>query len=182
MPEITDLFSTYDATDRAAVDHIIEALYPELKRMARARLRGGRRLTLMDTSVPVHEFYLRFRSAGQVRVENRAHFMAYTARVMRSIIVDFARQKQAERRGGDLSRVPLNTEVESDGYPEARVIEIADAVDSLARIDERLASVVEMQFFAGFTTPEIAKVLGVNPRTVRRDFEKARLLLSVELR
>jgi RNA polymerase sigma factor (TIGR02999 family) len=183
MGELTDLFSTYEAGDRAAFDRIFALLYPDLIRLARARLRGGQRLTLMDTSALVHELYLRFLRAGQIPAESRAHFMAYTARVMRSVIIDFARRQQAVRRGGDLDQVTLNTELEpADAYPEDRVMEIAEAIDALARIDERLASVVEMQFFAGFSCAEIADMLGVTERTVRRDIEKARLLLSVELR
>jgi RNA polymerase sigma factor (TIGR02999 family) len=183
MGELTDLFLTYEAGDRAAFDRIFSLLYPDLIRLARARLRGGRRLTLMDTSTLVHELYLRFMRAGQIPAESRAHFMAYTARVMRSVIIDFARRQQAVRRGGDLAQVTLDTEIEAaDAYPEDRVMDIAGAIDALARIDERLASVVEMQFFAGFTAAEIAGLLGVNERTVRRDIEKARLLLSVELR
>jgi RNA polymerase sigma factor (TIGR02999 family) len=183
MGQLTDLFSSYQPGNREAFDRIVSAVYPDLVRMARSRLRGGRRLTLLDTSAVVHEFYLRALQNGQIEVSNRAHFMAYTARVMRSIIVDFARQRQAARHGGDLIKVEFMTDFEDgDGYPEERVMEIADAVDALSKIDERLASVVEMQFFAGFTPAEIGKLLGVNERTVRRDFEKARLLLSVELR
>jgi RNA polymerase sigma factor (TIGR02999 family) len=183
MDEFTDLFSSYQPGNREAFDRIVAALYPDLMRLARARLRGGRRLTLLDTSAVVHEFYLRAQRSGQIEVENRAHFMAYTARVMRSIIVDFARQRQAARSGGELVKVAFTTDLEDgDGYPEDRVMEIADALDALSRVNERLASVVEMQYFAGFTSAEIARLLGVNERTVRRDFEKARLLLSVELR
>jgi RNA polymerase sigma factor (TIGR02999 family) len=182
MEDLSELFAAYQAGDREVVDRLFALLYPDLMRMARARLRAGRRLTLVDTSALVHELYLRLVRTGRIRVENRAHFMAYTARVMRSIVVDFARQHRAARRGGDLARVTLNTSIgDGEEYPEERVMEIADAVDALAKIDQRLATVVEMQFFAGFTAAEIAKVLGVNERTVRRDFEKARLLLSVEL-
>jgi RNA polymerase sigma factor (TIGR02999 family) len=182
MGELTNLFSAYQAGDRAVFDRIFAILYPQLTRLARARLRGGKRITLMDTSGLVHEFYLRCLRTGEVRVEDRGHFMAYAARVMRCIIIDFARQHQAARRGGENAKLPLNTDIaEAADSAEQRVIDIAEAVDALAQVDERLANVVEMQFFAGFTTVEIAAVLGVNERTVRRDFEKARLLLSAEL-
>jgi RNA polymerase sigma factor (TIGR02999 family) len=182
MGELTDLFSAYQAGDREAFDRIFELLYPELTRLARARLQGGRRMTLMDTCGLVHEFYLRVLRAGKIQIANRAHFMAYTARAMRSIIIDCARQQQA-RRGGGVQEVTLNTDVVDQlGNPEDQIVEIAEAVDALARVDRRLASVIEMQFFAGFSALEIAEVLGVNERTVRRDVEKARLLLSAELR
>ena len=105
MDQFTDLFSSYQPGNRDAFDRIVAALYPDLMRLARARLRGGRRLTLLDTSAVVHEFYLRALRSGQIDVANRAHFMAYTARVMRSIIVDFARQRQAARHGGERSHV-----------------------------------------------------------------------------
>lgn len=183
MGELTELLSAYQAGERAAFDRIFELLYPELTRLARARLQGGRRVTLMDTCGLVHEFYLRALRAGKIQVANRAHFMAYTARAMRSIIIDFARQQQSARRGGGVQEVTLNTDVaEQLGHPEDQIVEIAEAVDALARVDRRLASVIEMQFFAGFSAFEIAEVLGVNERTVRRDVEKARLLLSAELR
>jgi RNA polymerase sigma factor (TIGR02999 family) len=183
MGELTESFAAYQAGDRGAFDRIFAALYPDLTRLARARLRGGRRLTLVDTSVLVHECYMRFLRSGQIQVENRAHFFAYSARVMRSIIVDFARQRQSEQRGGGLVKVTFDTALaESIAPPEDRVLEIAEAVDSLASLDERLASVVELRFFAGFSEAEIAAVLGVTERTVRRDFEKARLLLAAALR
>jgi RNA polymerase sigma factor (TIGR02999 family) len=182
MGELTNLFSRYQAGDREVFDRIFAILYPQLTRLARIRLSAGKRMTLVDTSGLVHEFYLRSLRAGRVQVEDRAHFMAYAARVMRCIIIDFARHRQAVRRGGDQVKVTLNTDI-ADGADSAeqRVIDIAEAVDALASIDQRLASVIEMQFFAGFTTVEIAQVLGVNERTVRRDFEKARLLLSAEM-
>jgi RNA polymerase sigma factor (TIGR02999 family) len=183
MGELTELLSAYQAGERAAFDRIFELLYPELTLLARARLQGGRRVTLMDTCGLVHEFYLRALRAGKIQVATRAHFMAYTARAMRSIIIDFARQQQSARRGGGVQEVTLNTDVaERLGHPEDQIVEIAEAVDALARVDRRLASVIEMQFFAGFSAFEIAEVLGVNERTVRRDVEKARLLLSAELR
>jgi RNA polymerase sigma factor (TIGR02999 family) len=183
MGELTESFSAYRAGDRDAFDRIFAALYPDLTRLARARLRAGKRMTLVNTTGLVHECYMRFLHAGKIQVENRAHFFAYSARVMRSIIVDFARQRRAEQRGGDLAKVTLDTNLAEGIFAaEDRVLEIAEAVDALAHLDERLASVVEMRFFAGFTEAEIATILGVTERTVRRDFEKARLLLADALR
>jgi RNA polymerase sigma factor (sigma-70 family) len=105
--------------------------------------------------------------------------MAYTARAMRSIIIDFARQQLSARRGGGVQEVTLNTDVaKQPGIPEDQIVEIAVAVDALARVYQRLASVMQMRFFAGFSAFEIAEALGVNERTVRRDVAKARLLLS----
>lgn len=183
MGDLTEAFRAYQGGDREAFDRIFAAMYPDLTRLARARLRGGQRMSMVDTTVLVHECFLRFVSSGQVRIESRAHFFAYAARVMRSIIVDYARRRKAEQRGGGLDRVELDTELlESLAVPpEDQVIEVAQAIDRLARLDERLAGVVEMRFFAGFTEAEIAAVLGVTERTVRRDFEKARMILAVSL-
>jgi RNA polymerase sigma factor (TIGR02999 family) len=183
MGELTESFSAYRAGDRDALDKIFAVLYPDLKKLAHARLRDGRRMTLVDTSGLVHECYERFLRAGSVQVANRAHFFAYSARVMRSIIVDCARRRSAEQRGGNAARVTLDTNIaESALAVEDKVLEIAEAVEELARLDERLASVVEMRFFAGFSEAEIAEALGVTERTVRRDFEKARMLLAASLR
>jgi len=183
MSDLTESFDAYRGGDRSALDKIFAALYPDLTRLARARLRNGQRMTLVDTSGLVHECYERFLRAGRVQVENRAHFFAYSARVMRSIIVDCARRRSAEQRGGDAAKVTLDTSIADNAIAvEDKVLEIAEAVEGLAKLDERLASVVEMRFFAGFSEVEIAQVLGVTERTVRRDFEKARLLLAAALR
>jgi RNA polymerase sigma factor (TIGR02999 family) len=183
MGELTEAFLAYQAGDRAAFDRIFAAMYPDLTRLARSRLRAGQRMTMVDTSMLVHECFLRFLNTGQVKIENRAHFFAYAARVMRSIIVDYARKRQAEQRGGDLDKVVFDTALaESLAVPpEDKVVEIAEAIDRLAKLDERLASVVEMRFFAGLSEAQIAALLGVTERTVRRDFEKARLLLAAAL-
>jgi RNA polymerase sigma factor (TIGR02999 family) len=183
MSELSDSFSACRAGDRDAFDRMYAALYPELLQLARARLRGGARMTLLDTTALVNECYLRFVRSDHIQVENRGHFFAYCARVMRSIIVDFARLRGAQQRGGDLTKVTLNT-AQADGIapPEDQVLELAEAVDGLSKIDERLGSVMEMRFFGGFSEAEIAGFLGVTERTVRRDFEKARLLLAATLR
>jgi RNA polymerase sigma factor (TIGR02999 family) len=183
MSDLTRAFAAYQAGDRAAFDQIFAAMYPELLRLARSRLRAGQRMTLVDTTMLVHECFLRFLNSGQMQIESRGHFFAYAARVMRSIIVDHARRRKAEQRGGDLDKVPFDTAL-ADSLsipPEDRVLEIAEAVDRLAKHDERLASVIEMRYFAGFTEAEIAGALGVTERTVRRDFEKAKLLLAADL-
>ncbi len=165
------------------MDRAFEILYPDLIRLARSRLRRTQPMTLLDTTMLVHECFLRFLNSGQVRIEDRAHFFAYAARAMRSIIVDLARKRQTDRHGGALDRVPMDTNLLESGAlaAEDKVVEIAEAIESLARLDERLASVVEMRFFAGFTSGEIAKVLGIAERTVERDFKKARVILCASL-
>jgi RNA polymerase sigma factor (TIGR02999 family) len=117
-----------------------------------------------------------------LRVSDRAHFLAYSSRVMRSIIVDFARAHRAARRGGDVLRVTLNTGV-AEGAPvcEDEVINVHEALEELGKAEPRLAQVVEMRYFAGLDENEIAEALGLTERTVRRDWQKARLLLHAAL-
>jgi DNA-directed RNA polymerase specialized sigma24 family protein len=101
---------------------------------------------------------------------------------MRSVIVDFVRQRHAEQRGGNDPRIPLDSEAISIPSAEAEVLRVSEAMDELARVDERLVKIVEMRYFGGFTEEDIALALGLNERTVRRDWQKARLLLSLALR
>ena len=163
-------------------EELFSLLYGDLRRLAHSRLLKNRRLTLLDTTSLVHESFLRVAAAGRLGIADRSQFLAYAAHVMRSIVVDFVRQRLAERRGGDQGRVTLDTE--SAGHlpsPEDEVIRVNDALEELAKADLRLVNVVEMRYFAGFSDDEIAAAIGVNARTVRRDWQKARLLLSLAL-
>lgn len=183
MRELTGLFAQAGAGDAQAFDRIFTLLYPDLEQMARSRLRRGERVTLADTGAPVHESWLRMQRAGTLGFENRGHFLAHAARVMRSVITDIARRSQAERRGGGLALVTLDTAVgESVAAGDPDVLQVAEAIDALAALDARLARVVEMRWFAGLTEADIADALGLTERTVRRDWEKARAFLAVALR
>ncbi len=183
MGELTVLFGQAGAGDAQAFDRIFTLLYPDLEAMARSRLRRGERVTMADTGALVHESWLRLQQAGTLGFENRGHFLAHAARVMRSVITDIARRSHAERRGGDLARVTLDTafgEALAAGDPD--VLDVAEAIDALAALDPRLAQVVEMRWFAGLTEVDIAGALGLTERTVRRDWEKARAFLTVALK
>jgi RNA polymerase sigma factor (TIGR02999 family) len=139
-------------------------------------------MTLLDTTVLVHESFLRLANVGQVPMVDRNHFLAYAARVMRSVIIDVVRRRNAERRGGDLDRVPLDTEiVDSVVACEDEVLRVSEALEELAKADPRAAQVVEMRYFGGMADHEIADVLGVTERTVGRDWRKAKLLLYAVL-
>jgi len=181
---ITLLIERANLGDAEALNRIFAALYPELHNLARARLRRTAPFTLLDTTALLHESYLRLVKLGQLRVESRAHFLAYAARTMRSIVVDFARARLAERRGGGAQDLVLDTEIASDvaAAPEAEIVRVHDALTELAQVDERLVRVVEMRYFGGLTEEEIGAALGVTERTVRRDWEKARLLLAIALK
>jgi RNA polymerase sigma factor (TIGR02999 family) len=151
--------------------------------MARARIRRNAPMTVLDTTALLHESYLRLTKLGTLNVESRAHFLAYAAQAMRSIIVDYARARLAERRGGGSPVLPLDTDVAMpEQAGDLEVTRVHEALGELAAVDPRLVRVVEMRYFGGLTEDETAEALGVSTRTVQRDWEKARLMLSVALR
>jgi RNA polymerase sigma factor (TIGR02999 family) len=180
-PSVTDLIHRAERGDADAGDQLFAALYADLRRLARARLRGGGRNTLLDTSSLVHESYLRFARAGQLQLQDRVRFMRWAGRVMRSVIVDFARRRGAERRGGGKASVTLTTDIGAVPSGASEILRVHDALDEMATHDRRMASIVEMRYFGGMTESEIAEAIGVNERTVRRDWEKARLFLREAL-
>ena len=184
MGQVTSLLSAIGHGERAALGELYELLYPELHRLAHSRVRRSGDLTLLDTTSLVHESYLRFEKSGAVAIGDRSQFMAYAARVMRSVVVDVVRRRQTERRGGDVVHVELD-EAHERGADEAResdVLRVHESLEELAAIDARLVKVVEMRYFSGMTEIEIAEVLGLTVRTVARDWEKARLFLHACLR
>ena len=169
-----------DASDDAAPASW-DAAYPELKKIARARLHAAQHgAPGLNTTALVHESFLRL--AGRLpslQFASRGHFYAYAARVMRSVIVDLVREQAADRRGGGAAHVTLDTVVANGlaGADDAEALRVDEALTALATVEPRLAQVVEMRYFAGMTDAEIAQVLGLTDRTVRRDWDKARLLL-----
>jgi RNA polymerase sigma factor (TIGR02999 family) len=183
MADITKLLRAASSGDREAADQVVAFLYEDLRRMAHSRLQRSGDLTLLDTTALVHETYLRLQRAGQVEFVDRKHFLAYAAQVMRTIVIDAVRARRADRRGGDVMHVTLNTEVgESVAIAGEDVLRVHEALDELAHIDARLGRVVEMRYFGGLSELEIADCLGVTERTVQRDWRKARLLLSTVLK
>lgn len=185
-PEITHLLRAAGAGQAGAAEQVIALLYHELRGLARSRLRRSGAFTLLDTTALVHEGYLRLRA---VQGENapvftdRQHFFAYAARAMRSVVVDLVRARQAESRGGGAEHLTLNTAIaDSVAAPQdGEILRVHDALQDLAALDARLASVVEMRYFAGLSEAEIALALGVTERTVQREWQKARLLLALAL-
>src|SRR5882724_5351771 len=174
MGELTDLFQAVGHGDETAMNRLLSLMYTELQQLARRRLRKSNRITMLDTTELVHECYLRFLKLGHLTVSDRAHFLAYSARVMRSIIVDFVKQRRASQRGGGAPHVTLDTNViEMQHSSEEDIIWINDALEDLSKSDARLVQVVEMRYFAGLSEEEIASSLGVTDRTVRRDWQKA---------
>jgi RNA polymerase sigma factor (TIGR02999 family) len=178
MSSLTVLIQQVGAGDRDARDELFAAAYPELRKLARSRLRDGGRNTCLETTALVHESYLRFLKAGALQMEDRRAFFGYASKVMRSVVIDAVRERQAERRGGDLTELTLDTQIaESLPSGEAAILSIHEALIALEAAEPRLAKVVEMRYFGGYSELEIAEALDLTERTVRRDWDKARLLL-----
>jgi RNA polymerase sigma factor (TIGR02999 family) len=176
--EASEILASAAGGDRAAIDQLYAILYPELRALAHRRLRGSHNAVVLDTTSLVHESYLRFAKAGKLSIENHKHFLAYAAHVMRSVVVDYVRHAQTQRRGGENLHVTLDTNlVDSIASPADEIIRVNDLLNELAAVDGRLVSVVEMRYFAALDNDEIARCLGVSGRTVCRDLEKVRLLL-----
>lgn len=183
-PPITLLLQRATQGDRAALDQVFESLYPDLRRVARARLHSQGRADSLNTTMLVHESFLRLVNASGLRVEDRHHFFALAARTMRHVIIDAARAHQAERRGGDVEHVSIDDE-EAPQVPDTRVstelMRVNDALLELETLDPELVQVVEMRYFGGYSEQEIAELQGVTERTVRRRWDKARAWLYVAL-
>jgi RNA polymerase sigma factor (TIGR02999 family) len=183
MGDITVLIQRARGGDRQALDSLFQALYPEMRRIAHARLRRGFPDPDLGTTALVHECYLKLHEAHRLDATDRAHFFAYAASAMRSIIVDIARAKATERRGANAVHVTLDDELAGpDAAAEDDILRVHEAVEEIGALDQRLARLVEMRYFGGMSDQEIASALDVTDRTVRRDWQKARLLLAAALR
>lgn len=183
MGELTTLISEVRGGSDVALGRLYELLYDELRRIAHARLRHADGLTQLQTTGLVNESYLRLVKLGQLQVDDRTHFLAYAARAMRSIVVDFARENMAQRRGAGATHVTLSTTLaESLALDTTQVMRIHEALEELGAVDARLVQVVEMRFFAGLDEKEIAQALQLSTRTVERDWDKARAFLFDALR
>ncbi len=167
--------------DRQALDRIFPIVYDELRRLAHAQLAGHPSGRTMSTTVLIHEAYLRLVDQTQARFEDRVHFYAYAARVMRTILVDYARSRGAQKRGGGLQFVEFDARDLPIESQADLVVAVDEALTRLADADQRLAQVVECRFFGGMTEAETAGLLGVTERTIRRDWIKARTWLHAEL-
>jgi RNA polymerase sigma factor (TIGR02999 family) len=184
---LTLLLHQAHAGDEQAAHQAYALLYPELLKIARARLRVHQAPTLLDTAGLVHESFLRFVSGVPKQVESRKHFYAYAAKAMRHIVIDFVRRAQAAQRGGGLQQVTFDTAVfhaqalAQGAQGAAPVAELERALEALEALDPTLAEVVELRFYGGYTEVEVAQALGVSERTVRRQWDKARAFLLVEM-
>lgn len=179
--QVTRLLMGFQAGDADAASHLMDLIYPELRRLARAQLRRERDDPLVQPTVLVHEAYLRLVLHNQRSWENRAHFFAAAANVMRRILIEGARARNARKREGASASVPLHDAIHlADGGPQ-ELLDLDAALSELEKLSPRQARVVEMRYFAGLSVAEIATVLGLTSRSVDRDWAAARAWLRIQL-
>ena len=175
--DVTGLLIKWRQGDKAALDALIPLVYKELRGVAGARLRVERAGCSLQTTALVHETYLRLVDLNRLTLENRTHFFAIAARLMRQILVDQARRAQADKRGGGLTMVTLEAASPASTPNVVDVLALDQALEELASVDERLCRVVELKFFAGLTIDETADALEVSRATVERDWAAAKAWL-----
>lgn len=174
--DVTGLLLDWSAGNPAALERLTPLVYDELRRLARARLRRERPGHLLQTTALAHEAFVRLIDQRQVRWQNRAHFFAIAAQLMRRILVDHARRKAAAKRGGAVEAVSLDNVPDLPGT-RIEVLALDDALSRLAALDERQGRIVELRCFGGLTTQETAEVLDISERTVRREWTLAKAWL-----
>ena len=175
--DVTELLINWRLGDKAALDALISLVYRELRGVAAARLRGERAGCSLQTTALVHETYLRLVDLNRLKLENRTHFFAIAARLMRQILVDHARRAEADKRGGGLTIVTLEETSPLSAPNQVDVLALDEALQELKSMDERLCRVVELKFFAGLTINETAEALEVSSATVERDWTTAKAWL-----
>jgi len=182
--EITRLLLQLGETGTAGEEgreRLLDLVYDELRRTARALMARERAGHTLEPTALVHEVYLRLVHQDRVQWTDRAHFLGIAARCMRQILVDHARARGAQKRGGGQAAVTLDEEIATDGGREFETLLLNDAMEKLAELDPRAAQVVEMRLFGGMTVKEVAHALEIAPRTVDNDWASARLWLAREL-
>ena len=181
-PDVTELLVAWCEGDQAALERLMPLVYPELHRLAHRYMRDERPNHLLQTTALVNEAYLRLIDVTRVRWQNRAHFLAVSARMMRRILVNAAKARDARKRGGTASHVAFDEEAVAAPERAVDVVALDDALTALAAIESRKAQVVELRFFGGLSVEETAHVLQVSAETVMRDWKVAKTWLFRELR
>jgi RNA polymerase sigma-70 factor (ECF subfamily) len=177
---VTQLLLAWSSGDREALDELTPLVYDELRRLAGAYLRRERRGHTLQTSALVHEAFLRMIDQ-RVAWQNRAHFFGIAAKLMRRILVDYARSKDASKRGGGEIHLAIDEALDEAEAQDADLIALDDALTSLAAFDPRQSRIVELRYFGGLTIEETAEAIGVSPATVEREWSLARAWLRREL-
>jgi RNA polymerase sigma factor (TIGR02999 family) len=179
--EVTGLLRAWSGGDEGALARIVELVYPELREIARRCMSRERPDHTIQATALVHEAYLRLLDIKQVQWQDRAHFFAVGARVMRRVLVDYARARDCAKREGGVRRTVLNDTLLLSAQPDPMVIQLDEALLRLAEFDSRKAKVVEMRYFGGLTAEEIAVVLHISVQSVKRDWSLAKSWLVREM-
>jgi RNA polymerase sigma-70 factor (ECF subfamily) len=181
-PPITQLLIAWSDGRREALDDLMPIVYADLRRLAGGYMRRESADHALQPTALVHEAYVRLIDQKQVKWRNRAHFFGVAAGMMRRILVDNARRRRAEKRGGDWERVTLaDVEAAADGQPEIDVLALNDALERLAEFDPQQERIVELRYFGGLTIEETAEVVGISPATVVREWTIAKAWLRADL-
>jgi RNA polymerase sigma factor (TIGR02999 family) len=175
--QVTQLLVAWGSGDQGARDELMPLVYEELRRLAHQYIRRERPGHTLQTSALLNEAYLRLVDQKNIHWQDRAHFFGIAARLMRQVLVDYARKRGYAKRGGDAHRVPLDEAMIVSGERAADVVALDDALKSLAEIDPRQSQIVELRFFGGLSIEETAEVLAVSPGTVMRDWTLAKAWL-----
>jgi RNA polymerase sigma factor (TIGR02999 family) len=178
---VTALLFAWRSGDKDAYDRLFEQVHAELHRLARRYMAGERPGHVLQATALVNEAYLRLIEIEQVSWQDRAHFFAVAARVMRRILVDDARARHYQKRGGGAEKISLEEAILVSGQPGRELIALDDALTALAAVDERKSRVVELRFFGGLNLEETATVVGVSPDTIKRDWRMAKVWLLREI-
>src|SRR5579864_8274933 len=181
-PDVTRLLLAWRAGDQAALERLVPIVHGELRRIARRCMAGERAGHSLQATALVNEAYLRLVDVQHVNWQNRAHFLAMSARLMRRILVDYARSKGYQKRGGGAVKVTFDERLPVVGGRDQDLVAVDDALEALAKVDERKSRVVELRFFGGLSVEETASVLKVSPDTVMRDWRLAKAWLQREMR
>jgi RNA polymerase sigma factor (TIGR02999 family) len=176
---VTQLLARARAGDAQALGEAYSAVYDELKRAARSQLRRMR--DAFETTALVHEAYLKLAGGAQLAAVDRNHLLALSARAMRQVLVDDARARKADKRGGGIDALTLTTRIDAGERAVVEVLALDELLAALHTLDERAAQIVELRYFGGYSEVEIADMLGISDRTLRRDWRKARAFLLAEM-
>ena len=179
--EVTQLLLAWSRGDRAALDRLIPLVSSELHRLAHHYIRRERAGHTLQTTALVNEAYVRLVDASRVEWRDRAHFFAVSANLMRRILVDFARKRRYQKRGGGAVMIELNEAEIPSPQPGPDIVALDAALEALAAFDPRAANIVELRFFGGLTVDETAEVVGASPRTIKREWAAAKAWLLGEM-
>ena len=184
--DITGLLRAWSSGDERALEQLVPVIDQELRRLARSRLRREPEGQTFQTTALINEAYVRLIEIRDRPWQDRNHFFAISARIMRRILVDAARARRAEKRGGGLPHLPLDEAMEGEHIPawggsDTQILALNDALDALAKLDARKVSVIELRFFSGLSVEETAAVLNISPQSVMRDWKLAKSWLAREM-